>query len=488
MVNRLSAASNTSLKSPLLTGADDDRLPDELSLGPNQRRPVSTTEMLKGGITIQRIGPQAVANDRFTPLSITDPLTSRLSTGGIAPLLTVAQQSQQHRIGLNSVLMDFDNTTQALGADEATMAEVNAYLNVVQLQGKAPLPNVGLIQQSLSSAAQTLDRFITNAMAKQATAGTDKGGDNSITPNATVVQEWVDALLAQDIDYVLLSSAGTRLPPTPSSAVAGPSTSNVVLNGVAASQSPLAAVKQQVAQHIQQAQQSAKNNNFPQALGAVDDSLAVLQQHQDDWFRPDIKGKLLMMKAGFLEQSGQPVETVMSAWQQAASAFSDAHLPNKEAQALLAMANKLEIHAKATSQADLLDYTDTLYSEATQLHRATGHPKGLVDSLNDWATFRHSQGKATAAIPLWMEAAKASGQLQDPSLSADIWHNLGQAFSATGQASQSLSAFKSSLQHRRQANDNPLGYSQTLQAMAQLATTMGRPMAAKALLQQASQV
>jgi Tfp pilus assembly protein PilF len=112
-------------------------------------------------------------------------------------LATLKDQAEGRRIQLASVLADFKQTLDALSVPDPVVQQLTPYIHVVQHQGQQPKPNVSLIKASLSSASHTLDAFIAEA-----------------TQNpSTVVHEWMQSLLTQDIDY---TSALKPLPPLPS--------------------------------------------------------------------------------------------------------------------------------------------------------------------------------------------------------------------------------------------------------------------------------
>ena len=91
----------------------------------------------------------------------------------------------QRRINIESVLKDFKNTANAIGAPEAIKSEVDAYLALVATQSQKENPNSQIIQANLKSASKILDEYITDTLKKP----------------SNVVENWVDALFLQKIDY-----------------------------------------------------------------------------------------------------------------------------------------------------------------------------------------------------------------------------------------------------------------------------------------------
>ena len=89
------------------------------------------------------------------------------------------------KIGIDQILSDFKNTTNAIGAPDNIKAEVDSYLGLVQSQAAKQNPNAQIIQSNLKNASQILDDYITNTLKKP----------------SKVVENWVDALFLQQIDY-----------------------------------------------------------------------------------------------------------------------------------------------------------------------------------------------------------------------------------------------------------------------------------------------
>lgn len=97
----------------------------------------------------------------------------------------VAIDYTKRQIGIDQVLIDFRNTTNAIGAPDEIKAEVSSYLGLIESQSKKENPNSQIIQSNLKSASQILDEYITKTLKKP----------------SKVVENWVDALFLQQIDY-----------------------------------------------------------------------------------------------------------------------------------------------------------------------------------------------------------------------------------------------------------------------------------------------
>ena len=97
----------------------------------------------------------------------------------------VAIDYTRRQINITQVLSDFKNTANAIGAPDDIKQEVYSYLTLVENQSQKDAPNAQIIQSNLKNASQILDDYITKTLKKP----------------SKVVENWVDALFLQQIDY-----------------------------------------------------------------------------------------------------------------------------------------------------------------------------------------------------------------------------------------------------------------------------------------------
>lgn len=97
----------------------------------------------------------------------------------------VAIDYTTRKINIDQVLSDFKNTANAIGAPDDIKEEVSSYLDLISNQTKKNIPNQQIIQSNLKNASQILDEYITNTLKKP----------------SKVVENWVDTLFLQQIDY-----------------------------------------------------------------------------------------------------------------------------------------------------------------------------------------------------------------------------------------------------------------------------------------------
>lgn len=88
-------------------------------------------------------------------------------------------------INVSQIITDFRGTASAVGAPKDVTDEVNAYLALIQTQAEKDSPNPKIINSNLKNASQVLDAYITKTLKTQ----------------SNVVENWVDALFLQKIDY-----------------------------------------------------------------------------------------------------------------------------------------------------------------------------------------------------------------------------------------------------------------------------------------------
>lgn len=104
----------------------------------------------------------------------------------------VAIDYTKRQIGIEQVLADFRNTANAIGAPDDVKMEVSSYLALIENQAKKDNPNSQIIQTNLKNASQILDEYITNTLKKP----------------SKVVENWVDTLFLQQINYKMQKQEG----------------------------------------------------------------------------------------------------------------------------------------------------------------------------------------------------------------------------------------------------------------------------------------
>ena len=92
---------------------------------------------------------------------------------------------RSNKVNIAQILKDFRSTIKAIATPPEIEEDVNRYLQIVEQQVREPKPQVNLIQSNLKIAASLLDKYISETLNK----------------DSKVVQNWLDALFLQRINY-----------------------------------------------------------------------------------------------------------------------------------------------------------------------------------------------------------------------------------------------------------------------------------------------
>src|SRR5699024_9041442 len=105
----------------------------------------------------------------------------------VAPQIntTAGQIQRSATINIAQILKDFNNTALAIGTPAELKEEVDGYLALVEKQVQKDNPNTKLIKSNLKNASSILDGYISKTLNK----------------DSKVVENWVDALFLQQIDF-----------------------------------------------------------------------------------------------------------------------------------------------------------------------------------------------------------------------------------------------------------------------------------------------
>lgn len=88
-------------------------------------------------------------------------------------------------INIAQIIKDFKNTSKAIGATPELEEEVNQYLALVQKQVCKENPDTKIVRSNLKNASSLLDNYISETLQRP----------------SKVVENWIDALFLQQIDY-----------------------------------------------------------------------------------------------------------------------------------------------------------------------------------------------------------------------------------------------------------------------------------------------
>lgn len=99
--------------------------------------------------------------------------------------VATALAQRNPNINIAQILKDFKNTAIAIGTPDELKEEVNGYIELIEKQITKENPNSKLIKSNLKNAASILDVYISQTLDKE----------------SKVVENWVDALFLQKIDF-----------------------------------------------------------------------------------------------------------------------------------------------------------------------------------------------------------------------------------------------------------------------------------------------
>ena len=133
-----------------------------------------------------KTSPQSEGADTFTP-SKRQPSQNAPSNSYFPNGEKVSIDYTKNNVGMAQILKDFRNTANAIGSPDNIKSQVEEYLKFIEEEACKENPNSKYIHTNLKNASQVLDEYITNTLKKP----------------SKVVENWVDALFMQKINYQL---------------------------------------------------------------------------------------------------------------------------------------------------------------------------------------------------------------------------------------------------------------------------------------------
>ncbi len=102
-----------------------------------------------------------------------------------APTVVPNPTQRSNKVNIAQIIKDFRNTMKAIATPPELEEEVEHYLAIVGEEVKSPQPQVHMVQSNLKIAASILDKYISETLHKE----------------SKVVQNWLNALFLQRINY-----------------------------------------------------------------------------------------------------------------------------------------------------------------------------------------------------------------------------------------------------------------------------------------------
>ena len=322
------------------------------------------------------------------------------------------------KISLNTILQDFKSTLDTIQAQDgvtpAIKTEVQTYLQTVNLLGQKDSPSPGFIRQTLKTAAQSLDDFIGNALKQP----------------STVVGDWLDALLSQDIDYATDGTVQFEMPSgTPQAAVS---------DSKPVSQTLSVEHQEQLKTWLAKSQEATDAKDWPQAITTLQQAINVFPP---DSHHPAVAR--LQQRLGSAYLKGNQPDAALSSWQHSIAGYIQHNQPEKA----ISLGLKTARLAERRGQGQL---ADQLLSHVSDWNQSLATPVlSQTELLNQMGVLKLSRNDLQGAIPHFEQAValakesmtSSSTESSSSDLLPDLFSNLGAAYRQAGQLKQSAKAY-----------------------------------------------
>ncbi len=370
--------------------------------------------------------------------------------GNSQTLEALREQASTGGISIHSILTDFQNTMEALGATPEVKSEVAPYLQVVAHQAQRNQPSAGLIKNNLKAAADTLDQFITGTLGQE----------------SHVVKEWVEALLLQPVNYrsdqpiQVGASPGGFQPFKTETAAPQSVASNSILADIP-KPGVTKADQDSIKRLLQQAKTESQSGDFKSALVTYQNVLDTVT----DADAPELKGRVLYQMGKVLVRSGNR-EDAKALFQQAHEALAGSYHPKLQSRIHKALGSSLQHEGR-------LDEAKQHYLQSLAMDDSIGDKSAQSVTLNQLGMISLTQGSLDEAKATLNEALDQAAK-HNPKILGDVLSNLGAISRREGRLSQAFQYYKQSLTESvKQSNGE--GARQTLQNIASLYLEAGKP-------------
>ena len=363
--------------------------------------------------------------------------------------------TQKEKIGIQTVLTDFQRTMAALGVSDSVKEEVLPYLQVITHQARRDKPSVGLIKEHLKIAARTLDSYISE----------------TLNQPSNVVEEWVGALLMQQIDYQCPDCPAIQGPNGSSMFKLGNEALDDVLNSAISSKLPLTKEERASFKQLNRlAQKSVQAGDYNTALQTYDQASAVIANKNQH----EMEGQLNYQRGQALVKAGKPAdacEALMKANEQIRVEIQ----PKLKAKVCKALGSLM-------LQTGELDDAQKYLEQSLMLESQLGDEAAKTQSLFYLGNIASKQRQWPEAQTHFNAALDRAKTFQ-PKLEARILGELGWVTQNQGNFKEAFGLYKQALQGQLSKTQN----SKVWQHLASLYLQMDKPDKALKALQKVSQ-
>ncbi len=121
----------------------------------------------------------------FTTMPQQTARTQKTEESQAIPNASLNALNRSSNINIAQIIKDFNNTAIAIGTPEELKSKVDKYISLVQDEVTSSNPDTKLVKSNLKNASTILDNYISETLNKK----------------SKVVENWVDALFLQQIDF-----------------------------------------------------------------------------------------------------------------------------------------------------------------------------------------------------------------------------------------------------------------------------------------------
>ncbi len=373
----------------------------------------------------------------------------------------------QNKVNISQIVTDFRNTTAAIGTPDDISSQVGTYLEIIESQSSKDNPNVKLIKSNLKAASQVLDEYISESLNKP----------------SKVVENWVDALFLQNVDYKADANAinpdyKVNIPdnkqPQPAQTQTQQAAMNVSAEIVPEEEGLQPAPQEapatgQAKKSFSRAKKYAKADNSTKALEAFENALSIAKAEGDKQTEA-----LIYYETGNIHAKNNDFAGALENFNNAAATTSD---ENIKARAHISMA---DIYSKADYFQPAVEHYYDAISHAGESENLTLQTKALLDVGNMYAQ-RYDKDNSFEYLDLAKGIAK---ETQDEKVIAKTYQKTADACEKLNENHLALDNLKYSTFHYTQAN-SPLQIAKNYESAADLMSKLGNSTKAKSLLTKA---
>jgi tetratricopeptide (TPR) repeat protein len=372
--------------------------------------------------------------------------------GSTQHLASVKEFQSTRKINISNIVSDLLGTAASVGApDELINEALLPYLQTVAAEARKAKPNQKLMKMALEQSAVALDEYISDTLHQK----------------STVVKEWVDALLMQDVAWK--ADAPIDVGATTTDSDTSRSLEQAI-QSAASHQIPLNPdEKADVRQLMKQATESARSKDYETALIQYDQALGLIEGKNNR----QLEGQIWYYKG-------------LSQWRQGDLDSAHSHLE----QGLVVLkdstheALKSKIHhalGQTYSLDGQLDPAIDHYKEKLLVDTRQSDERGQIQSLTALGQLLMRQKDNPQAKQALSQALTLAQAYQHPSYLGQIYNYLGVLSAADDEHKAAYGLYKQALKVTKGAKARQIVY----QNMAALFLKTNKPHQAMAALKKA---